>query len=155
YRSGAFEQGTAIQIPDLSESDAKLGQGDGANLRVEAGFRSMAIAPLYLADEPVGVLAVLRPHPGQFTDKQMQMLKTYADQAAIALENARLFERLQEINAELAIASQHKSEFLANMSHELRTPLNAIINFSEMLQEDAEDKGEEGFIPDLQEINGA
>src|SRR4030095_5744587 len=50
---------------------------------------------------------------------------------------------------------QHKSQFLANMSHELRTPLNAIIGYSEMLQEEAEDLGEEVFLPDLQRINGA
>jgi signal transduction histidine kinase len=66
-----------------------------------------------------------------------------------------LLEELGQKNEELAVASQHKSEFLANMSHELRTPLNAIINFSEMLQEDAEDKGDEQYIPDLQEINSA
>ena len=47
-------------------------------------------------------------------------------------------------------ASRHKSQFLANMSHELRTPLNAIIGYSEMLQEEAEDLGEQTFLPDLQ-----
>ena len=58
-----------------------------------------------------------------------------ADQAAIAIENARLFRELEEKSRELEAASRHKSEFLANMSHELRTPLNAIIGFSEVLQE--------------------
>src|SRR5262245_34149032 len=53
------------------------------------------------------------------------------------------------------MASQHKSQFLANMSHELRTPLNAIIGYSEMLQEEAEEVGEEAFIPDLQKVNAA
>ncbi|MEA5466523.1 DAHL domain-containing protein [Leptothoe sp. PORK10 BA2] len=52
-------------------------------------------------------------------------------------------------------ASRAKSEFLANMSHELRTPLNAIIGYSEMLEEDAEDMGQEDFIPELQKIQGA
>ncbi|MEM8612215.1 MAG: DAHL domain-containing protein [Cyanobacteria bacterium P01_H01_bin.105] len=52
-------------------------------------------------------------------------------------------------------ANQAKSEFLANMSHELRTPLNAIIGYSEMLEEDAEDLGQEDFIPELQKIHGA
>jgi signal transduction histidine kinase/DNA-binding response OmpR family regulator len=55
----------------------------------------------------------------------------------------------------LEIASQHKSQFLANMSHELRTPLNAIIGYSEMLQEEAEDLGQEGFLPDLNNIHVA
>src|SRR5207249_2328145 len=61
--------------------------------------------------------------------------ETFADQAVIAIENARLFRELQEANRQLGEASQHKSEFLANMSHELRTPLNAIIGFSEVLVE--------------------
>ncbi len=52
-------------------------------------------------------------------------------------------------------ANKAKSSFLANMSHELRTPLNAIIGYSEMLQEEAEDVGQQGFIPDLQKIHGA
>jgi signal transduction histidine kinase len=63
------------------------------------------------------------------------MLQTFADQAVIALENARLFREIQEKSAQLEIANKHKSEFLANMSHELRTPLNAIIGFSEVLQD--------------------
>ena len=52
-------------------------------------------------------------------------------------------------------ANRAKSSFLANMSHELRTPLNAIIGYSEMLQEEAEDLGQQGFIPDLQKVHGA
>ncbi len=52
-------------------------------------------------------------------------------------------------------ANRSKSTFLANMSHELRTPLNAIIGYSEMLEEDAEDLGQEDFIPDLQKIRSA
>jgi signal transduction histidine kinase len=60
-------------------------------------------------------------------------LKAFADQAVIAIQNARLFREIQEKSAQLEIANKHKSEFLANMSHELRTPLNAIIGFSEVL----------------------
>jgi signal transduction histidine kinase len=94
-----------------------------------------------------------------FTGRQKAVLQTFADQAVIAIENARLFRELQErtaelgaLNVELGIASQHKSEFLANMSHELRTPLNAIIGYSELLQEECTDLGDEGYIPDLERI---
>jgi signal transduction histidine kinase len=80
-------------------------------------------------------MSVTRRSPGPFADGQVALLQTFADQAAIAIENVRLFKELEAANRELAAASQHKSEFLANMSHELRTPLNAIIGFSEVLAE--------------------
>ena len=73
-----------------------------------------------------------------FTDNQIALVTTFADQAVIAIENVRLFDEIQDKSRQLAEASQHKSQFLANMSHELRTPLNAIIGVSEMLREDAE-----------------
>src|SRR5262249_14387938 len=83
----------------------------------------------------VGVIAVGRDYAGPFSDKDIALLKTFADQAVIAIQNARLFNEIQEKSRQLEIANKHKSDFLANMSHELRTPLNAIIGFSEVLLE--------------------
>src|SRR5262249_11817984 len=62
-------------------------------------------------------------------------MQSFADQSAIALENARLFEEIAQKSRELEIASQHKSQFVANMSHELRTPLAAILGYAELMQE--------------------
>ena len=84
------------------------------------------------------MLALVRSEVRPFTDKQIDLVSTFADQAAIAIENVRLFDEIQDKSRQLAEASQHKSQFLANMSHELRTPLNAIIGVTEMLREDAE-----------------
>src|SRR5205085_2134827 len=81
----------------------------------------------------IGTITVRRAEVRPFTDKQIALIETFADQAAIAIQNVRLFNEIQEKSQQLEIANRHKSEFLANMSHELRTPLNAIIGFSEVL----------------------
>jgi signal transduction histidine kinase len=83
----------------------------------------------------VGSIYVARNQPGPFSETEIGLLKTFADQAVIAVQNARLFYEIQEKSRLLEVAGRHKSEFLANMSHELRTPLNAIIGFSEVLHE--------------------
>ena len=100
-----------------------------------SGYGSGLFTPLMREGRPTGAISVLRPAEGAFTEKEIALLKTFADQAVIAIENVRLFIEIQEKSAQLEVASRHKSEFLANMSHELRTPLNAIIGFSEVLVE--------------------
>jgi signal transduction histidine kinase len=76
-----------------------------------------------------------RNTPGDFLPEAVDLLRTFATQSALAIQNARLFREIEQKSRELETASRHKSEFLANMSHELRTPLNAIIGFSEVLTE--------------------
>ena len=71
-------------------------------------------------------MTLTRAEVRPFTEKQIELVSTFADQAAIAIENVRLFDEIQDKSRQLEEASQHKSQFLANMSHELRTPLNAI-----------------------------
>jgi len=91
--------------------------------------------PMLRDGHPIGTITVAADRAVPFPDKQVALLKTFADQAVIAVENVRLFTEIQEKTAQLEIANRHKSEFLANMSHELRTPLNAVIGFSEVLLE--------------------
>src|SRR6266536_215458 len=114
----------------------------------DAGYRAILAVPLLREGRVLGGLVVARKAPGGFAPEMVALLQTFATQSALAIDNARLYRALEE-------ASKHKSTFLANMSHELRTPLNAIIGYSEMLQEEAEDLGEEAFLPDLQKINAA
>src|SRR4029079_5847456 len=85
--------------------------------------------------EAIGCITTSFSEAGAFSDKQIALLKSFSDQAVIAIQNVRLFREIQEKGQQLEIANRHKSEFLANMSHELRTPLNAIIGFSEVLGE--------------------
>ena len=99
------------------------------------GSYSQVFAPMTWEDRMVGNLYVIRQPATGFSDKEIGLLKTFADQAVIAIQNARLFHEIQDKSRQLEVANRHKSEFLANMSHELRTPLNAIIGFSEVLSE--------------------
>jgi signal transduction histidine kinase len=91
--------------------------------------------PMLREDQLIGGLTVARKTPGEFSPEVIELLKTFATQSALAIQNARLFQEIADKSRQLEVASQHKSEFLANMSHELRTPLNAIIGFSEVLSE--------------------
>jgi adenylate cyclase len=90
-----------------------------------------------------------------FTDKQISMVSTFADQAAIAIENVRLFDEIQEKNRQLQMASENKSQFVSSMSHELRTPLNAIIGLTEMMVTNAARFGTEKAMEPLQRVNRA
>jgi signal transduction histidine kinase/HAMP domain-containing protein len=99
------------------------------------GTRTTLAVPLMRENQAFGALLLRRKEVRPFADKQIALVRTFADQSAIAIENVRLFNEIQEKSRQLEIANKHKSEFLANMSHELRTPLNAIIGFSEALLE--------------------
>jgi len=102
---------------------------------VTSKTKSIIFAPMLWEGRAVGAIYIGRTHLAPFSEKDIALLKTFSDQAAIAIQNARLFREIQEKSSQLEIANRHKSEFLANMSHELRTPLNAIIGFSEVLGE--------------------
>ncbi|HEX2521073.1 MAG TPA: ATP-binding protein, partial [Terriglobia bacterium] len=122
-----------VEIPDILEADAY--DSPFRNLQAESGVRAVLAIPLLREDHMIGGLVVRRKSPGVFRYEVIELLKTFATQSALAIQNARLYREIEDKSREIEAANRHKSEFLANMSHELRTPLNAIIGFSEVLGE--------------------
>jgi signal transduction histidine kinase/HAMP domain-containing protein len=102
---------------------------------LRTGYRAVLAVPLIRESGIIGALVVNRKTPGEFAPDVIELLRTFATQSALAIQNARLFQEIEEKSRQLEIADRHKSEFLASMSHELRTPLNAVIGFSEVLLE--------------------
>ena len=128
-----------VQIPDIAGLDTYPERL--RTLLAQHGFQAVLAIPILREEHIIGGLVVLRQAPGEFPPQVIELLRTFAAQSALAIQNARLFRELEDKGQQLETASRYKSEFLANMSHELRTPLNAIIGYSEMLQEEAEDLG--------------
>jgi GAF domain-containing protein len=124
----ALLEGRTVHVPD-ADADP-----DYTFARAGTRMRSLLGVPMLREGAPIGVLDLARSD-GRFTEKQIDLVSTFADQAAIAIENVRLFEEIQDKSRQLAEASQHKSQFFANTSQELRTPLNTIIGVSEMLRD--------------------
>jgi signal transduction histidine kinase/HAMP domain-containing protein/putative methionine-R-sulfoxide reductase with GAF domain len=123
---------SVVHYPDTQSGDVPERTRAGCRA---VGYKGVIFAPMVWEGKGIGVIFVGRDYVGAFSDKDIALLKTFADQAVIAIQNARLFNEIQDKSRQLEIANKHKSEFLANMSHELRTPLNAIIGLSEVLLE--------------------
>ncbi|MBI5166799.1 MAG: GAF domain-containing protein, partial [candidate division NC10 bacterium] len=140
-------QGRPLSVPDIA-SDPRAANRE---LHRKYGSVSYLGVPIIVKEKTIGVLNIYTKEPHAFSEEEIELLSTFADQAGIAIENARLYQglkeyslsleemvrertrELEETNVKLEKASRHKSEFLANMSHEVRTPLNSIIGFSEIL----------------------
>src|SRR5262245_30558044 len=129
-----------IHVADaLAEADE---YPESRSRALQQGWRTALAVPLVHAGEAIGAIFIRRAEVRPFTERQIELVNTFADQAVIAIENTRLFEEVQARTRELAktvedleIASQHKNQFVANMSHELRTPLAAILGYAELIQE--------------------
>jgi GAF domain-containing protein len=129
----ALVEGRLVHIPDV-KADPEYTFVEAPRL---GDFRTALCVPMLREGIPIGVLTLTRSAVQPFTDKQIELVTTFADQSAIAIENVRLFDEIQDKSRQLEVASQHKSQFLANMSHELRTPLNAILGYTELMADGA------------------
>ena len=139
-----------VQVFDISAPGAYV--GPNRESLIESGVRAILAVPMVREGELIGCLGVTRNQPGDFPAETIELLRTFATQSVLAIQNARLFQEIEDKSRQLEAASRHKSEFLANMSHELRTPLNAIIGFSEVLSQrmfgDLNEKQEE-YLNDI------
>ena len=140
-----------VQFADLMD------QGPSAtrDILLRAGYRALLVVPLLGPEGIIGVLVVRRKAPGEFPNHTLDLLRTFAAQSVLAIQNANLFKEVEEKSRQLEMASQHKSQFLANMSHELRTPLNAIIGLTEMMFTNAARFGTEKAAEPLRRVHRA
>jgi signal transduction histidine kinase len=115
------------------------------------GYRSIVVVPMLRKGKAIGTIGVSRAEPGPFADSQINLLKTFADQAVIVIENARLFEEVQERTKELAKslddlrAAQDRlvqteklislGQLTAGIAHEIKNPLNFVNNFAALSDE--------------------
>jgi signal transduction histidine kinase/putative methionine-R-sulfoxide reductase with GAF domain len=147
-----FAHREPTQVADLREEAVSELNG----IILLAGYRARMVAPLLRGEDIVGMLVVRRRTPGAFAKNIVDIIKTFAAQSALAIQNARLFHEIADKSRQLEVASQHKSQFLANMSHELRTPLNAILGYTELMADGAYGEPSEKMLGILQrlEANG-
>jgi signal transduction histidine kinase len=145
-----------VHIADLSTEQGYIERLPETVAAVELGHvRTVIYVPMLKDNALIGFLSIFRQVVRPFSDKHIELIRSFASQAVIAIENARLLKELEEKNEQLAVASSNKSQFLSSMSHELRTPLNAIIGLTDMMVTNAARFGTEKALEPLRRVHNA
>ena len=147
FTGRVFMDGKVAHLPDVLR-DPEYNFGAAPEL---GGYRAALAVPLMRDGAVEGVLSLARPEPGPFTDRQIELVETFADQAVIAIENVRLFDQVQERTKELSVSLDElrtaqdrlvQTEKLASLgqltagiAHEIKNPLNFVNNFSALSAE--------------------
>jgi GAF domain-containing protein len=146
---------TETHEPDQAADLRDLPASPVNDIIFQAGYRARLLVPLLRSGKVVGALVVRRKASGEFSPNTVDLLKTFAAQSVLAIQNARLFAEIEDKSRQLQLASENKSQFVSSMSHELRTPLNAIIGLTEMMVTNAARFGTEKAQEPLQRVNRA
>ncbi|MBL8103801.1 MAG: GAF domain-containing protein, partial [Anaerolineales bacterium] len=146
--TGSIAQSGIAEVVDNVDLDPR-GVHIAGTPDLEETAETMMVAPLIASNTTIGVISVYKDRgEGTFSSVDLDFLVGLGRQAAIAIENSRLFNEAQEARVAAEQANQAKSTFMANMSHELRTPLNAIIGFTRIVKRKSED-----ILPEKQTEN--
>ncbi len=148
--TGHIAQTGVAEVVNAPLLDPRVTRVPGTDEEHEA----IAFAPMLVRDRVIGIMVLWRDQrvAGPFSQQALDFLVSLARQAAVAIENARLFEDAQDARAAAERANSAKSTFLANMSHELRTPLNAIIGFTRIVRRKAADALPEKQVENLDKV---